>query len=312
MMQAHRNNYQSGTALVTALLIVALASVIATAMLKQQHVDIRRAENMVNGDQVVLYLRAGENWVKQILTDDLLTGKIDSRNDNWAKIDKSIQIENGTIQINVDDLQGRFNLNNLLDKEGLPSKKDMERFRHLLAVLELDTELVQPVIDWMDADVNISLPTGAEDQEYLALKQAYRAANAAFVSTSELMLVKGFTRPVFDKLSPFISALPDRIDINVNTVSIPVVAAILHTSLIDAEATINNRPALGYQDITEFRGEQALTGKKVDGVGVTSQFFKTQVIVQLGRYNASQTSVIARDNKGTVLPQVLQRSRAEL
>ena len=306
------NSDQSGTALVTALLIVALASVIATAVLKQQHIDIRRAENMIKGDQAILYLRAGENWVRQLLAQDLLEGDSDSLADNWAKIDSSIEIDNGTIEIQVEDLQGRFNLNNLLDTEGRPSKVDIEHFRNLLAVLELDPELVQPVLDWIDADINISLPSGAEDQEYLALKHPYRTANAPFVSVSELLLVKGFTPAVYEKLSPYISALPQHVDINVNTVNPPLLAAILRTTVADAGVILKNRPQTGYQDIAEFRGEQALSGKKVEGVSVTSQFFKTRVIVELGRYNASETSLIVRDNKGTTPPLVIQRSRAEL
>jgi len=312
MRWCEKKSKQAGTALVTALLIVALASVIATAMLKQQHIDIRRAENMIKGDQVGLYLRAGENWVRKLLVEDLQKNKFDSLNDNWAKIDSSLEIDKGSILIQVEDQQGRFNLNNLLDKKGRLSKQDIETFRRLLAVLELDTELVQPVLDWIDADINISLPTGAEDQEYLALKPAYRTANAPFVSVSELLLVKGFTRSVYDKLAPYLSALPNRVEINVNTVSATLLAALLKSTLIDADTIIKNRPRLGYQDIAEFRGEQALTGKKVAGVGVSSQFFKTRVIVGLGRYNVSQTSLIVRDNKGTSPPMVIQRSRAEL
>jgi len=305
-------HHHSGTALVTALLIVALASVIATSMLKKQHVDIRRAENMIAGDQAALYLRAGENWVRQLLVQDLAKGKTDSLKDNWAKIDSSIEIDKGTIQIQVEDLQGKFNLNNLLDNEGRASKPDIDNFRRLLVVLKLDTELVQPILDWIDADINVSLPTGAEDQEYLALKKAYRVANAPFVSVSELLLVKSVTREAYNKLVPYLSALPERVTINVNTLSTPLLAAVVNTSLEDAEIIFKARPPQGYKDIAEFRGEQALAGKKVEGIGVASQFFKVRVIVELGRYNASQTSLIARDNNGTELPRVIQRSRAEL
>ncbi|MCK4744295.1 MAG: type II secretion system minor pseudopilin GspK [Sulfuriflexus sp.] len=303
---------QKGTALVTALLIVALASVIATAMLKQQHIDIRRAENMVKGDQTILYLQAGEDWAKQLLNRDLIRSKNDSLSDNWANIDEALDIDGGSMQVTIEDLQGRFNLNNLLDKEGRASKLDITQFRNLLVALELDPELVQPVLDWIDADINVSLPTGAEDQEYLALEQPYRTANAPFVSSSELMLVKGFSREIFDKLAPYIAALPVRVDINVNTASIPVLAAVLGISLAESEDILSSRPERGYQDIAEFRGEQALTGKTVKGVGVTSQFFMTRVIVGLGRYNASQHSVIARNNKEAVLPLVIQRSRAKI
>ena len=106
--------------------------------------------------------------------------------------------------------------------------------------------------------------------------------------------------------------MPSRIDINVNTASIPVLAAVLGISLAEAEEILGGRPEQGYQDIAEFRGEQALAGKKVQGVGVTSQFFMARVIVELGRYNASQHSVIARDNKEAALPLVIQRSRAKI
>jgi len=313
-MQNHNKKpqLQTGTALVTALLIVALASVIATAMLKQQHIDIRRANNMVKGDQAVLYLRVGENWVRKLLAEDRISSKIDSLTEHWAKTDNKLDVDGGTIHFEVEDLQGRLNLNNLLDQEGRPSKPDLDQFRNLLVALELDPELAQPMLDWIDADINVSLPTGAEDQEYLVLEQPYRTANAPFVSSSELMLIKGFSREIFDKLSPYITALPKRVEINVNTASIPVLAAVLGVGLAEAGTIFGARPKQGYQDITEFRGQQALTGKTVVGVNVNSEFFVARVIVGLGRYNASQHSIIARDNKEASPPVIIQRSRAKI
>ena len=314
MMQNYNKKlqFQTGTALVTALLIVALASVIATAMLKQQHIDIRRANNMVKGDQAVLYLRVGENWVRKLLAEDSISSKIDSLTEDWAKENNKLDVDGGTIQFDVEDLQGRLNLNNLLDQEGRPSKPDLGQFRNLLVALELDPELTQPIVDWIDTDINVSLPTGAEDQEYLALDQPYRTANAPFVSSSELMLIKGFSREIFDKLAPYITALPKRVEVNVNTASIPVFAAVIGVDLVEAESIYSARPEKGYQDITEFRGQQALTGKTVVGVNVKSEFFMARVIVGLGRYNVSQHSVIARDNKEASPPVIIQRSRAKI
>lgn len=303
---------QQGTALVTAMLIVALASVAATSMLKQQHIDIRRAENMVRGDQLSLYVQAGENWARSVLTRDKFENEYDSLAENWAKLDEPLPLNDGRIQVKVEDLQGRFNLNNLLDEEGRLSKPDLQQFRNLLAVLELDVELATAILDWIDADVNPGLPSGAEDQEYLKLDVPYRTANAPFVSSSELLLIRGMTREDFDKLEPFVTALPERGEVNVNTTTASVLAAMIEGMTLDEASTlIEGRPEKGYEDIARFRGEQALNGSEVQGIGVSSRYFLVQVNVEQGRYNAARQSILAR-GEGDELGGFIQRSRTGL
>jgi len=303
---------QQGTALVTAMLIVALASVAATSMLKQQHIDIRRAENMVRGDQLSLYVQAGENWARSVLTRDKFENEYDSLAENWAKLDEPLPLNDGRIQVKVEDLQGRFNLNNLLDEEGRLSKPDLQQFRNLLAVLELDVELATAILDWIDADVNPGLPSGAEDQEYLKLDVPYRTANAPFVSSSELLLIRGVTREDFDKLEPFVTALPERGEVNVNTTTASVLAAMIEGMTLDeASSLIEGRPEKGYEDIARFRGEQALNGREVQGIGVSSRYFLVQVNVEQGRYNAARQSILAR-GEGDELGGFIQRSRTGL
>jgi len=303
---------QQGTALVTAMLIVALASVAATSMLKQQHIDIRRAENMVRGDQLSLYVQAGENWARSVLTRDKFENEYDSLAENWAKLDEPLPLKDGRIQVKVEDLQGRFNLNNLLDEEGRLSKPDLQQFRNLLAVLELDVELATAILDWIDADVNPGLPSGAEDQEYLKLDVPYRTANAPFVSSSELLLIRGVTREDFDKLEPFVTALPERGEVNVNTTTASVLAAMIEGMTLDeASSLIEGRPEKGYEDIARFRGEQALNGREVQGIGVSSRYFLVQVNVEQGRYNAARQSILAR-GEGDELGGFIQRSRTGL
>jgi len=300
---------EAGTALVTAMLIVALASIAATSMLKQQHIDIRRAENMVRGDQLSLYIQAGENWARSVLIRDKFENDYDSLAEDWAKLDEPLSLNDGRIQVKVEDLQGRFNLNNLLDDEGRLSKPDLQRFRNLLAVLELDVELATAIIDWIDADVNPGLPGGAEDQDYLKLEQPYRTANAPFVSSSELLLVRGIKREDFDKLEPFVTALPERGDVNVNTTTPTVLAAMIEGMTLDeATAMLDGRPDKGYEDVAKFRGEQALNGREVLGVGVSSRFFLVQVNVEQGRYNAARQGILAR-GEGDELGGFVQRSR---
>ncbi|WP_172597568.1 type II secretion system minor pseudopilin GspK [Sulfuriflexus mobilis] len=307
----------NGTALITALLVVALASVAAAAMLKQQHLDIRRAGNVFNADQAGLYTQSAEAWVIQVLLRDKRDTKTDSLADSWATLREPIDIEDGKIQVQVEDLQGRFNLNNLLDKAGKPSKDERERFQRLLGLLELDTDLVFPILDWIDSDINASFPGGAEDNEYLRLEPAHRTANAPFVSSSELLQVKGIGSADYERLKPYVTALPGQVEININTASAVILAASIQgMDLAEAEALVEARPEEGYADVSTFRSTQALNGRTVKGISVSSDYFSIKVDVSLDRHQSSVGAVVNRTagttSGGSGQLRVLRRSRAEL
>ena len=89
------------------------------------------------------------------------------------------------------DLNGRFNLNNLVDGPQ-PVASQVQRYERLLRALRLDPGIAKAVVDWIDPDFAAGT-SGAEDQRYLQSAPAYRAANRAFVHISELRLVRGIT-----------------------------------------------------------------------------------------------------------------------
>lgn len=76
---------------------------------------------------------------------------------------------------------------------------------------ELDSEqadaLAFTVVDWRDPDPMLSHPQkGAEDRDYEELDTPYEAKDAPFQIIDELLLVKGFSRPIFDKIRPYVTA----------------------------------------------------------------------------------------------------------
>jgi general secretion pathway protein K len=307
----------NGTALVTALLVVALASVAAASMLKQQHLDIRRAGNVFNADQASLYAQSAEAWVIQVLLRDKQENKNDSLTDSWATLQEPIDIEDGKMLVQVEDLQARFNLNNLLNKEGKPSEAEVQRFQRLLSLLELDTDLVFPILDWIDSDINASFPGGAEDNEYLRQEPAHRTANAPFVSSSELLQVKGIGSAEYERLKPYVTALPGQVEININTAPAVILAATIEgMDLAEAQALVQERPENGYEDVSVFRSEQALNGHKVEGISISSNYFAIKVDVSLDRHQSGLSTIVTRDgekaNSGSGTVRVLRRSRVEL
>jgi len=292
------NGKQRGVALVTALLIVSLATVAAVAMATRLQVDVRRTGNLLHGEQAYAYALAAESWAEVILRRDASDSKIDTLAEDWATALPPIAVEGGFVSGHIEDLQGRFNVNNLIGSDGKPSKPDLEYFKRLLGLLGVEPGLATALLDWIDADINATFPDGAEDDIYLLETPPYRAANRPLVSTSELRLVKGYSADVIALLEPYITALPEPTALNVNTAS-PVVLQALHADLStsDAEQIIEARGDAGFTELESFLALDALAGLKLDvDVGIQSDWFRVLTDVRIGRGQARLESRLYRND----------------
>lgn len=288
---------QAGVALITALLITALATIVAVSMLGQQHLAIRRSTNFIHHDQALQYAFGGETWAMRILIRDLSLNKIDGLQDIWAMRLSAIPIEGGSMIGQIEDLQGRFNLNNLL-KDGKVSPEDVQQFQRLLLALQMPVNLSQVVIDWMDADAEISLPEGAEDNAYLLKTPSYRAANQALRSPTELRLLAGMTPEFYQRLLPHVCTLPMRTSINLNTATIPVIMS-LAEGLSEAAATqlITGRDKKAFETLQAVLANPVLAGLKMvdsQSLSLSSNYFLYSSRVQLDRGQTLMSSVLER------------------
>jgi len=288
---------QAGVALITALLITALATIVAVSMLGQQHLAIRRSTNFIHHDQALQYAFGGETWAMRILIRDLSLNKIDGLQDIWAMRLAAIPIEGGNMMGQIEDLQGRFNLNNLL-KDGKVSPEDLQQFQRLLLALQIPVNLAQVILDWMDADADISLPEGAEDNAYLLKTPSYRAANQALRNPTELRLLAGMTPEFYQRLLPHVCTLPTRTQINLNTATIPVMMS-LAEGLSEAAATqlIAGRDKKAFETLQPVLVNPVLAGlKMVDSqtLSLSSNYFLYSSRVQLDRGQTLMSSVLER------------------
>ncbi|MEN8216147.1 MAG: type II secretion system minor pseudopilin GspK [Pseudomonadota bacterium] len=287
---------QRGVALIIALLVVALATFAAVAMTARQQLDIRRTTNVINGEQAYMYALGGESWAKRILLRDAKNSSIDSLNEVWATRLPALPIPGGTLQAQLEDLQSRFNLNNLV-KEGQSSPEDIVLFERLLSILELSPEVAQVALDWIDSDLERRYPNGAEDNTYLIKTPAYRSSNTFFSNPSEIRLLTGFDKDSYQKLLPYISTLPTRTQINVNTAPLPVLMALVKgLSETDATALIAARDEKPFESVQDFLVHDALAGLKVEAknLSVSSAYFLLTVQVQIDRARAQLSSVLHR------------------
>ncbi|MDH5360133.1 MAG: type II secretion system minor pseudopilin GspK [Gammaproteobacteria bacterium] len=212
---------QTGVALITVILISAIIILMVFAMTEQQVVDGRRGSNITERYQAYMFAEWAEGWAKRVLLEDAKNGAIDHKLEEWTQVVPPFEVDGGFISGSIVERNGCFNLNNLVDA-GVAQPEDITRYKRLLAALELDTGLADATVDWLDTDSQLSFPDGAESDYYARLEPPYAIANRLFISSSELLAVKGYEMEIMDKLGAHVCALPKRSKINVNFASIEV------------------------------------------------------------------------------------------
>lgn len=228
---------QAGIAIITAMLVVALGTITIVAITSRQQLDMQRETNEALIQQARNLAVSGERFAAALLFRDLDTNDregTDSLEDDWAQTIPPVPIDNAAIKGCIVDMQGKFNLNNLV-ANGRIVLEQFQTFQRLLSELTIPPEKAEAVLDWIDPDFEATVPDGAEDDYYSSLEPGYRAANQPFVSVSELLLVKGFNPTDkeqyedYQLLLPHIAALPPRgalTPINVNTATPELIAAL--------------------------------------------------------------------------------------
>lgn len=304
-------NKDKGVALITVMLILALATILAVSMTSRQQLDIHRSANVFNFEQAYQYVLGAEFWAKQILQRDSEDNKTDSLKDDWATILPALPIEGGQMRGQIEDLQARFNINNLV-QNGKPQKLHVERFKRLLRNLELNEDISATVVDWLDSDEETGF-LGAEDNAYLNLSPAYRAANQTMEDVSELLLIKGVDFETYEKLLPFVCVLESNSDINVNTASAEVLSSIVKDiTLEDAKTLIEDRNKETHDKLDDFLQHPLLKQKKInnEGLSVSSNNFQLNSTAQIERISIEYSTILHRESDGSVA--LVKRSRGVL
>ncbi|HOW42508.1 MAG TPA: type II secretion system protein GspK [Candidatus Omnitrophota bacterium] len=167
--------------------------------------------------------------------------------DEWSVNDmlfKNRAVGEGIVSIvyeTVDEQAQRVERYGLIDEErkiniNKASREVLERlFRAALGADDTEAQnLAAAIIDWRDSDSELTVPLGsAEDPYYRTSSSSYEAKDAPFEIVEELLLVKGFSQNIFDKLKDYITIYGSG-KVNLNTASRPVLLAVgLDTTLTD-------------------------------------------------------------------------------
>ena len=148
---------QRGVALITVLLVVAIVTVVCAGMIARQQLSIRGTANQVQARQAWHYALGGEALAQSILRRDLRASgngsgqpAVDHLLEPWALPQPAYDLDEGQgqVQIRIEDLAGRFNLNSLV-RQQQPNAAALAQFRRLLLRLQINEPYAERLLDWL-------------------------------------------------------------------------------------------------------------------------------------------------------------------
>ncbi|WP_186311977.1 type II secretion system minor pseudopilin GspK [Marinobacter piscensis] len=301
---------QQGVALIMVLLAMTLIVMLASGMTQQQNIRVFKAGHYLAQQQGQSIALGAEAFARLILLQDFEKDKednlmVDSPDEFWAMNAAILPLEdNGVAEVQIDDLGGRINLNDLVTGSGQVDPVTKDRVKRLLIALGITGLSVDALVDWIDADDQTISAYGAEDGQYLMADPGFRAANQPFVSVSELRLIEGMTEEIYTALRPHVTALPvSGLGINVNTATAEVLMS-LHDELtaVQAASIIENREEERFESLQDFLAlpEFAGLGLKPVGLGLQTRFFEVVSRITYDNRVVNMVSKVFRNQDGNV------------
>ena len=291
-----------GVALITALLIMALIASLTYALEWNSALDLRRTVVMLNRDQAIQVALGAESWMQTLLRQDLEDSDADHLGEIWASDLPGLPIDGGEVFGVIEDLQGRFNINNLIGNDGDIDEPSFEQFKRLLIALDLDPRYAGLAADWIDVNQDAGFPDGAEDPIYTSMVPPYRTGNQPLSSASELAAMESMDKASIDILLPHIVALPGRTRINVNTATGPVLQSIdENLTTADVERLLAERQETGFGDVRSTF-ESLISPEALDQLEESTQFFQLKVVVRIDTVRITYFSILERGPRGDVTP----------
>ena len=253
---------------------------------------------------------AGVAAARAILQEDAKQDKgkgvmTDSHADLWGVQIQDYPIGDGIISIDIQDEQGKFNVNDLSKEFGVQSEfTKRDQFARLLKHIPIQSSnrtLIGAVGDWIDADDSPTL-YGAESTYYQTQWPPYQTHNHALGSVDELHLIKGFTDDIVRQLKPYLTVYPyppNRV-VNINTASLPVLVS-LHPSISNevARTIMRKRPFRTKQSLDRVSGMEQIAKelRLKEAYDVRSEYFGVLVKATVNKISRVAKAIVRRKSE---------------
>ena len=294
-LQPRTRRRQRGAAVLLALFIATLATLIVTGLFYSQFVLLRTIENEQLAAQSRLLLRGALDWSRAILRTDADNSSFDALSEPWAQPLADMRLDalgetaalaaRASISGSIEDAQGRYNLRNLVNA-GQPVEREVEALRRLVVLLDLPPAVADLVTARM---LESGVPTSTEATgERHPLPPLF---------PGDLAGISGIDAEAARRLAPYLIVLDERTPLNINTAPAELIAARIEgLSLAEARAVVAQRERLGhFRNVDDFRNYLRGNAQLVDGdVASSSRFFLVRGQVRLDRAVTRMEALLKR------------------
>jgi general secretion pathway protein K len=293
---------QRGAAILTAMLTVTLVASLAAAALWQQWRALEVEAAQRARVQSAWMLVGALDWARLILREDARSGGVDHLGEPWAvpleearlatffAAESSAAVSDDDVQQSfisgrILDLQARLNVMNLVEngKVSLPAVRQFAKLFDMLGLPERELAA-------MTENLRFALDTSADNRS---------GGQAPLVPQRVEQLVwLGLSARSVAQLAPFVTVLPQRTTINLNTASAQVIyASIAQLDMAGARRLVTVRSLAHFQtlaDAAKLLGDAAPQISEGQH-GVASRFFEVRGRLRLGPSTVLERSLVQRD-----------------
>lgn len=311
---------QQGMALLMALVMLAIAMTLAAGIWYNSRLSLFRSHNLQQNMQAQHLSRGLLVWASDILEKDYMEAEqaYDSHSDPWHQGIQGLIVEQSVLSGDLTGMNHLFNINNLvIDQQD--STVHLEYFTRLLNALNLDIKIADKIIDWIDADQE-PRPGGAEDFAYAGENPPYKTAGRAFLHIQQLQLLAGMDDDQFQRLRPYVSALPienSPTKMNINTLPSIMIKALDPAIKEELAIRIYQQGQANFTRIEDFYEFEDLSylpelqnNKEIVNllIGVQTLFLQAKTQVDFKESSHVAYALLKRDDNGA--SRVLMRSSA--
>lgn len=295
MMMKTRKRQARGAALLTAMLIVTLVATLASSMLWRQwrSVQIESAER--SRAQSSWILTGALDWARLILREDRRSGSVDHLSEPWATplaearlstflaadLSDSDAAPDAFLAGRITDLQGRFNLTNLMQAPDAAARH-REALERLCELVHVDASTVNLLVAGFAPRASTETPSET-------------AADAPLVPVDPAQLGwLGLDAATVAALAPYVTILPRPTPVNLNTAAREVLAAVMGIDLASADRLVQHRQSTPFRSLDETR--PLLSGPRpAEGqVSVSSDFFEVRGQLRIDQRAVEERSLVER------------------
>jgi len=208
---------EKGFILVIVLVVVAFITALVVEFIYGVHATTSNLKNWTESQRLSLAAISGVNLASLAIKEQSRLNRYTYPEKVEKPLENIMEGFEGKVIVRIEDEGGRLNLNSLIMRNKRLNSDVYDAFKRLLRILRLDEAIADRVVDWMD-----------EDSEPRVRDSEDGAKNSSFDSIDELLLIKGIDRETYDKLIPHITIYgnTDRMNININTATIPVIMSL--------------------------------------------------------------------------------------